>query len=59
MLKTGHGETLLESDRNPSCCLDLLEWPVFWWTFPGKEEEWDDERWQLNQMPAKLGRGVL
>lgn len=33
----------------------ISRWPVFTWTFPGKEEDWDDEIQHLNEMQVSLG----
>ena len=30
-------------------------WPVFSWTFPGQEKDWDDEIRHINEMQARLG----
>ncbi len=34
----------------------IVRWPVFSWTFPGQEKDWDDEIQHINQMQARLGR---
>ena len=33
----------------------IRQWSTIPWTFPGKENEWDDETKILNEMQAKLG----
>jgi len=33
----------------------IRQWSTVPWTFPGKENEWDDETKILNEMQAKLG----
>ena len=33
----------------------ICRWPVFTWTFPGKEKDWDDEIQYLNEMQVSLG----
>jgi hypothetical protein len=33
----------------------ISRWPVFSWTFPGKEKDWDDEIQHLNEMQVSLG----
>jgi len=33
----------------------ISRWPVFAWTFPGKEKDWDDEIRHLNEMQVRLG----
>jgi len=33
----------------------IVRWPVFTWTFPGQEKDWDGEIRHLNDMQAKLG----
>ena len=33
----------------------IVSWPVFTWTFPGQEKDWDDEIRQLNEMQVRLG----
>ena len=33
----------------------IVRWPVFTWTFPGKEKDWDDEIRHINKMQVELG----
>jgi hypothetical protein len=33
----------------------IVRWPVFTWTFPGQEKDWDDEIRHINEMQAILG----
>ena len=33
----------------------IVRWPVFSWTFPGQEKDWDDEIRNINEMQARLG----
>ena len=33
----------------------FVKWPVFSWTFPGQEKDWDDEVRHINEMQARLG----
>lgn len=33
----------------------IVRWPVFSWTFPGQEKDWDDEIRHINGMQARLG----
>ena len=33
----------------------IVRWPVFTWTFPGKEKDWDDEIRHINRMQVELG----
>jgi hypothetical protein len=42
----------LYSDANGNL---IRQWSTIPWTFPGKENEWDDETKILNEMQAKLG----
>ncbi len=34
---------------------EIRRWPVFSWTFPGKEKDWDEEIKHINNMQSKLG----
>jgi hypothetical protein len=33
----------------------MVRWPVFSWTFPGQEKDWDNEIRHINEMQASLG----
>jgi hypothetical protein len=33
----------------------MVRWPVFPWTFPGQEKDWDDEIRHINEMQAGIG----
>ena len=33
----------------------IVRWPVFTWTLPGQEKDWDDEIRSINEMQARLG----
>jgi hypothetical protein len=44
--------TILTSDNAGN---QIRRWPVFSWTFPGKEKEWDEEIKYINKMQSKLG----
>jgi hypothetical protein len=33
----------------------MVQWPVFSWTFPDQEEDWDEEIRHINEMQASLG----
>ncbi|WP_445475230.1 hypothetical protein ACT9XH_00340 [Methanococcoides methylutens] len=34
---------------------EIIRWPVFSWTFPGQEKDWDEEVKHINIMQSKLG----
>ena len=34
---------------------EIRRWPVFSWTFPGQEKEWDEEIKHINNMQSELG----
>ncbi len=34
---------------------EISRWPVFTWTFPGQEKDWDEEIKHINEMQSKLG----
>ncbi|MBT9438858.1 MAG: hypothetical protein GAS50_06665, partial [Desulfobacterales bacterium] len=34
---------------------EIIRWPVFSWTFPGQEKDWDEEIKHINNIQSKLG----
>ncbi|MHC4070298.1 MAG: hypothetical protein ACYSR8_12130, partial [Planctomycetota bacterium] len=34
---------------------EISRWPVFTWTFPGQEKDWDEEIKHINNIQSKLG----
>lgn len=44
--------TILTSDEAGN---EIRKWPVFSWTFPGQEKDWDREIKHLNNLQGKLG----
>jgi hypothetical protein len=34
---------------------EIIRWPVFTWTFPGQEKDWDEEIKHINNIQSKLG----
>jgi hypothetical protein len=34
---------------------EIRRWPVFSWTFPGQEKDWDEEIKHINNLQSKLG----
>lgn len=34
---------------------EISRWPVFTWTFPGQEKDWDEEIKHINSIQSKLG----
>jgi hypothetical protein len=44
--------TILTSDNAGN---EISRWPVFSWTFPGQEKDWDEEIKHINNMQSKLG----
>ena len=44
--------TTLTTDKEGNI---IRKWPVFPWTFPGQEKDWDDEIQHISEMQTKLG----
>jgi hypothetical protein len=51
----GEKEEIITTITSDNAGNEIRRWPVFTWTFPGQEKDWDEEIKYINEMQSKLG----
>ena len=51
----GEKEDIITTITSDNAGNEIRRWPVFSWTFPGQEKDWDEEIKHINNIQSKLG----
>lgn len=51
----GEKEDIITTITSDNAGNEIIRWPVFSWTFPGQEKDWDEEIKHINNIQNKLG----
>ncbi|WP_406660585.1 hypothetical protein V7O66_12190 [Methanolobus sp. ZRKC3] len=54
-LYEGEKEDIITTITSDNVGNEVIRWPVFSWTFPGQEKDWDKEIKHINNIQSKLG----